>query len=76
MPKFVGLILAILTMLITLNATTQQRFANYRRIEAYEVRPGILMLPRYTSDGKVCEIGLERLHYSPDLVRLDSGLSP
>jgi hypothetical protein len=29
----------------------------------------------YTSDGKVCEIGLERLHYSPDLFRLDSRLS-
>jgi hypothetical protein len=36
MPKFVGLILAILTMLITLNATTQQRFANYRRHQGYQ----------------------------------------
>ena len=77
MPKFVGLIMATLIMLIMLNAnpTTQQRFANYRKIEAYEVRPGILMMPRYTSDGRVCEIGLERLHYSPNLIRLDSDLS-
>ena len=74
MPKFVGL---ILTILIMLNAatTTQQRFAKYRKIEAYEVRPGILMMPRYTADDEVCEIGLERLHYSPTLIRLDSGLS-
>lgn len=77
MTKFVGIILATLIMLITLNATTttEQRFANYRRIEAYEVRPGILMMPRYTADDKVCEIGLERLQYSPTLIRVDSGLS-
>jgi hypothetical protein len=55
--------------------TTQQRFAKYRKIEAYEVRPGILMMPRYTADNEVCEIGLEKLHYSPSLIRLDFGLS-
>jgi hypothetical protein len=74
MPKFVSL---SLTILIMLNAatTTQQRFARYQKIEAYEVRPGILMMPRYTADDEVCEIGLERLHYSPKLIRLDSDLS-
>src|SRR2546423_1316508 len=77
MWKFVGLVLALFIILITLNATTtsEQRFARYRQIEAYEVRPGILMMPRYTSDDKVCEIGLEKLHYSPILIRLDSELS-
>src|SRR5258708_4191474 len=70
MSKFVGLTLTILFMLIVLNATTtQQRFTKYQKIEAYEVRPGILMMPRYASDGEVCEIGLQRLLYSPDLVR-------
>jgi hypothetical protein len=74
MPKFVSLSLTILFML-NAATTTQQRFANYRKIEAYEVRPGILMMARYTADDKVCEIGLERLQYSPTLIRLDSGLS-
>lgn len=74
MPKFVSLSLTILLML---NAATtmQQRFAKYRKIEAYEIRPGILLMPRYTDDNEVCEIGLEKLHYSPSLIRLDSGLS-
>ena len=65
------------TLLLMLNtaATKQQRFAKYRKIEAYEVRPGILMIPRYTADGELCEIGLERLHYSPKLIRLESDLS-
>lgn len=63
MPKLIGL---SLTIVIMLNATTtaQQRFAKYPKIEAYEVRPGILMMPRYTVEGEVCEIGLERLNYS------------
>ena len=74
MPKFVGVGLTILIMLTAL-PTTEQRFLKYRKIEAYEVRPGILMMPRYTADDKVCEIGLERLHYSPDLVRLGSDIS-
>jgi len=32
------------------------------------------MIPRYAADGQVCEIGLEVRHYSPDMIRLDSGL--
>ncbi len=30
------------------------------------------MMPRYAADGQVCEIGLERRHYSPELIRLDA----
>jgi hypothetical protein len=51
------------------------RFHKYRAIEAYEVRPGIIIIPTYSEDGQVCEIGLESLHYSPKTIRLDPGLS-
>jgi hypothetical protein len=44
-------------------------------IEAYEVRPGILMIPRYSDDGQVCEIGLEMLHYTPEKIILNPTLS-
>jgi hypothetical protein len=74
MSKFVGLSLSILIMLIAAT-TTQERFAKYRKVEAYEVRPGILAMPRYTAHGEVCEIGLERLLYSPKLIRTDASLS-
>src|ERR1700719_3998088 len=53
----------------------QEKFAKYKPIVAYEIRPGILVMPRYSADGQVCEIGLERLHYSPEMIRLESGLS-
>jgi hypothetical protein len=33
------------------------------------------MMPRYSQDGQVCEIGLQTRHYSPEIVRLDSSLS-
>jgi hypothetical protein len=54
---------------------THEDFAKYKAVEAYEVRPGILMMPRYSADGHVCEIGLEPQHYLPELIRLDSDLS-
>ncbi len=74
MLKFVSLSLTILLML-SATTTMQQRLAKYQKIEAYEVRPGILLMPRYTVDNEVCEIGLEKLHYSSELIRLDSELS-
>ena len=74
MPKLVALSIAAL-MLLETGMLTKQQFAKYRTVEAYEVRPGILMMPRYTPDNEVCEIGLQRLGYSPELIRVDSSLS-
>lgn len=51
------------------------RFAHYKPVEAYEVRPGILMIPTYAPDRQVCKLGLEKLHYSPDKIELDSNMS-
>jgi hypothetical protein len=50
-------------------------FAKYKAVEAYEVQPGLLMFPRYAEDGQVCEIGIERRHYSPEKIVLYSTLS-
>jgi hypothetical protein len=74
MPKIGGFGLVFLAVLVYA-MSSQRPFAKYQLIEAYEVRPGILTMPRYTADNEVCEIGLERLHYSPKLIRLESGLS-
>ena len=54
---------------------TEDQFKRYKAVEAYEIRPGILMMPRYDSVGQVCEIGLEKLHYSPEVIRHGSDLS-
>ena len=74
MLKFVGLVCTLLLPLI-LADSPGDKFAKYKAVEAYEIRPGILMMPQYAEDGQVCEIGLERRQYSPDLIRLDSEMS-
>jgi len=74
MSKSIGL--ACATALLLLFAGPRSgRFSKYKTVEAYEIRPGILMMPSYSDDGQVCEIGLQKLHYSPEMIRLDSSLS-
>jgi hypothetical protein len=34
--------------------------AKYRRVTSYEVRPGVVMTPKYAPDGQVCEMVLEK----------------
>jgi len=74
MSKLIASVVVAMLLLITSNPG-RERFAKYKAVEAYEIRPGILMMPKYSTDGQICEIGLEKLHYSPDMIRLDSSLS-
>ncbi len=74
MSKLIGLACAVVLLVPGAKLQTDQ-FSKYKTVEAYEIRPGILMMPRYSADGQVCEIGLERRHYSPEVIRLDSTLS-
>jgi|SRR5271154_1052905 len=61
-------------LLLDMGMIANLQFEKYRKVEAYEVRPGVLMMPRYASDDQICEFGLQRLMYSPKLIRIDSGL--
>jgi hypothetical protein len=74
MLRLIGAVLAVTLLSPSFNST-HEGFAKYKAVEAYEVRPGILMMPNYSADGHVCEIGLATRHYSPELIRLDSDLS-
>ena len=73
MSKLIGSVVAVLLLLAAANLD-REKFAKYKAVEAYEIRPGILMMPRYSAEGQVCEIGLEKLHYSPEKIRLDFDL--
>jgi hypothetical protein len=53
----------------------RENLSRLKRVEAYEVLPGIVALPRYTADGQICEIALEKLHYSAGTIRLDPTLT-
>jgi len=74
MSRLAGLVCAVV-LLIPVAKPQNEKFLKYKPVDAYEIRPGILMMPRYSDDGQVCEIGLERRHYSPEMIRLDPGLS-
>jgi hypothetical protein len=74
MTKLIGSVIAVMFLLAAVNPD-REKFAKYKAVEAYEIRPGILMMPRYSAGGEVCEIGLEKLHYSPEKIRVDSDLS-
>lgn len=65
----------VLILFVVACASQAGELKKYKTVEAYEVRPGILMMPKYAQDGRVCEIGLQRRHYSPEEIILDSAIS-
>lgn len=71
------LAVVVCVVMLSYSATHAQngQFSKYKSVEAYEVRPGILMMPRYTADGQTCEIGLEKRHYSPGVISTISSFS-
>jgi hypothetical protein len=52
-----------------------ERFSKYKAIEVYEVRPGVLALPRYSENGSLCEIDLERFKFLSGKIALGSLLT-
>lgn len=44
--------------------------SHYTRVEAYEIRPGLLGIPKYAEDSTLCEISLEKRHVQSDAVDL------
>jgi hypothetical protein len=66
---------ACTALLLMLNGNPDRnQFSKCKTVEAYEIRPGILMMPSYDANGQVCEIGLERRRYSPEVIRLDADI--
>src|ERR1700722_4808792 len=74
MSNSIGLACAFISLFVLINPQNE-RFAKYKPVEAYEIRPGVLMMPSYSGDGQVCEVGIQKRNYSPEIVRLDSSLS-
>jgi hypothetical protein len=62
-------------LLVSYMGSQSPRFSSFKSVEAFEVRPGILMMPRYADDGQACEIGLQKRLYFPEKVSVDGDLS-
>jgi len=74
MSRFIGLACVCMLLFPVIRPQGGDRFSKYQPVEAYEIRPGILMMPRYSSDRQVCEVEIEKRHYSNGTVYLDSTL--
>ena len=73
MVRLVGMACAIALLLFP-SKCQDESFAKYKRVEAYDVRPGILMMPRYSANGQVCIVVLQKNHYVDGVADLDSTL--
>ena len=73
MSKLIGLTCTVMFVFLFVKPQNE-RFSKYRAVETYEIRPGVLMMPTYSDEGQVCEITVERQHYSNETVYLDSTL--
>ena len=67
-------LIAPICLLALAAGPSSDRFHNYHAIEAYEIRPGIMMLPMYAASGDLCEISIEKLHYSDNRVDMDAAM--
>lgn len=63
-------ILAVVALLFLPAGPQNGKFSKYKAVEAYEIRPGILMMPKYAADGEVCEIRLETTNTSSNTINL------
>ena len=71
----VALVLSLIGTFFFSAQLERETLSRVNRVEAYEVLPGIVALPRYTVDGQICEIGLEKLHHSAETIRLNPTLT-
>jgi hypothetical protein len=74
MSSITALVLGVVVLLFSASSG-RDRFAKYKAVEAYEVRKGVLLMPRYAPDGELCEIGLQRRAYSPESLHPSAAVS-
>lgn len=68
-------LIASICLLALVAATSSDRFQKYRGVEAYEIRPGVMMTPAYTAGHDLCEISIEKRHYSNNRVDMDAAMT-
>jgi hypothetical protein len=67
-------LIASICLLVLVAGPSSDRFRKYRALEAYEISPGIVITPAYTASHDLCEISVERRHYSNNNVDMDAAM--
>jgi len=66
---------AVVAVLVTLSTHSGQNLlSRYSRVESYEIRPGVLMTPRYAPNGDLCEMVIEKRHVRGNTVDFSSSI--
>jgi hypothetical protein len=60
MAKGFVVLLTLGIAVVALGQTSADLSAKYRQVTSYELRPDVVMTPKYAADGQVCEMALER----------------
>jgi len=68
------LISPICLLAFVVNPSTD-RFQKYHAVQAYEIRPGVIVTPIYSANHDVCEISIEKRHYFNDVVNMEAAMS-
>jgi len=68
-------LIASIGFLFFVNGQATGKLQKYHAVEAYEIRPGVIVNPIYSANHTVCELSIERRHYSNNVVDMDALMS-
>ena len=68
-------VLLVSMALVALMSASSNKLKEFRAVESYEIRPGIIATPFYSSSHEICKISLERRRYSADTVNMGAYIS-
>jgi hypothetical protein len=68
-------LIASICLLALVVDPSSDRIRKYRAVEAYEIRPGIIVTPVYAASHDLCEISIEKRHYNNNSVDMDATMS-
>jgi hypothetical protein len=73
MTKLIGLG-CVVALLLPLAEPQGGRFSKYAPVKTYEISPGVLVMPKYSGAGQLCQAVIQKDHYAKGVADLDSAL--
>jgi hypothetical protein len=68
-------LVASICLLAFVLGPSSDRFKRYHAVEAYEIRPGVIVTPVYSASRDVCETSIEKRHYFSNKVDMEGVMS-
>jgi hypothetical protein len=62
-------------LLVFVLGPSSDRFQKYHAVEAYEIRPGVMVTPFYAASHDVCKVSIEKRHFSNNNVDMDASMT-